>query len=58
MDIVKSVYVCLIPDCRDPGIHHAPDGSGRDWLCCEHFEQFVAHLLDPQRNPVFPISSK
>jgi hypothetical protein len=24
-------------------------------LCCRHFGEFVAHLLDPKRNPVFPI---
>jgi hypothetical protein len=46
---------CLIPDCNNAGTHHAPGGSERQWLCCEHFEQFIGHLLDPVRTPVFPL---
>jgi hypothetical protein len=55
MDIVKGVCACLIPDCKNPGSHHAPGGSAQQSLCCRHFGEFVAHLLDPKRNPVFPI---
>jgi len=55
MDIVKGVYACLVPACNNVGTHHAPGGSERDWLCCEHFEQFIGYLLDPVQNPVFPL---
>ena len=47
---------CLIPICTEVGTHRAPGGSDRDWLCCGHYEQFVAHLLDPERNPTFPLA--
>jgi hypothetical protein len=58
MDIVKGLYICLIPDCNNAGTHRAPGGPERQWLCCEHFEQFVGHVADPQRNPVFPLQLK
>jgi hypothetical protein len=45
---------CLIPLCTEIGTHRAPGGSERDRLCCEHYEQFIEHLLDPKRNPIFP----
>ena len=47
--------ICLIPDCNSAGTHHAPGGSQSDYLCCGHYEQFVAHLLDPVNNPIFPV---
>jgi hypothetical protein len=48
--------ICLIPFCSEIGSHLAPGGSAGDWLCCEHYEQFIAHLLDPKRNPTFPVA--
>ena len=51
---VTEVWTCLIPDCSNAGTHHAPGGARKDRLCCPHFEQFVAHLLDPAGNPTFP----
>jgi hypothetical protein len=50
----ELMQTCLIPDCNSVGTHRAP-GSEHDWLCCEHYEQFIAHLLDPKRNPTFPL---
>lgn len=47
--------ICLIPDCNNTGTHQAPGGSERDRLCCNHYQQFVLHLLDPKRDPVFPV---
>ena len=54
MDIVESTHVCLVPDSGREGTHRAPGGSLDQCLCCGHFEQFVAHVLDPVHNPVFP----
>lgn len=51
---VTEVRSCLIPDCSNVGAHRAPGGAPKDRLCCEHYEQFVAHLLDPLGNPTFP----
>jgi hypothetical protein len=51
---VTEVWGCLIPDCSNAGVHRAPGGAAEDRLCCEHYEQFVAHLLDPIHNPTFP----
>jgi hypothetical protein len=50
----QEVGSCLIPDCSNVGDHRAPGGVPKDRLCCEHYEQFVAHLLDPLGNPTFP----
>lgn len=51
---VTEMLSCLIPDCSNVGAHRAPGGAPKDRLCCEHHEQFVAHLLDPLGNPTFP----
>jgi hypothetical protein len=51
---VTEMLSCLIPDCSNAGAHRAPGGAPEDCLCCEHYEQFVAHLMDPIRNPTFP----
>lgn len=51
---VTEMESCLIPDCSNAGAHRAPGGAPEDWLCCEHYEQFVAHLVDPIHNPAFP----
>jgi hypothetical protein len=51
---VTEVRSCLIPDCSHVGTHRAPGGTPKDCLCCEHYEQFIAHLLDPLGNPTFP----
>jgi hypothetical protein len=51
---VTKVSSCLIPDCSNSGTHHAPGGAPKDRLCCQHYEQFVAYLLDPAGNPTFP----
>ena len=58
MDTVAGMWVCLIPGCRNAGTHHAPGGSERDRLCCVHYQQFVAHLLDPVHNLTFPLPRK
>jgi hypothetical protein len=50
----NEMWECLIPDCINAGAHRAPGGAPQDWLCCAHYEQFVAHLLDPARNATFP----
>jgi hypothetical protein len=50
----QEVGSCLIPDCSNVGAHRAPGGAPKDRLCCEHYEQFIAHLLDPLGNPTFP----
>jgi hypothetical protein len=50
----QEVGSCLIPDCSNPGTHRAPGGAPKDRLCCQHYEQFIAHLLDPLGNPIFP----
>jgi len=55
MDTATALWVCLIPHCRNMGTHRAPGGSERQLLCCGHLEQFVAHILNPSRNPVFPL---
>ena len=52
----ELMETCLIPDCSGAGIHRAPGASAVDWLCCEHYEQFIAHLLDPKRSPTFPVA--
>lgn len=52
----ELMEICLIPDCNTVGAHSAPGGAEQDWLCCEHYEQFIAHLLDPERNPTFPVA--
>jgi hypothetical protein len=54
MDIFGSVNICLIPGCRNLGTHPAPGGSAAQRLCCMHFDQFIAHLMNPDRNPTFP----
>ena len=51
---VTEVGSCLIPDCSNAGAHRARGGAPKDRLCCEHYEQFIAHLLDPPGNPTFP----
>lgn len=51
---VTEVWSCLIPDCSNVGAHRAPGGAPKDRLCCKHYEQFIAHLLDPLGNPTFP----
>jgi hypothetical protein len=51
---VTEIWSCLIPDCNNPGTHRAPGGAPKDRLCCQHYEQFIAHLLDPVGNPIFP----
>lgn len=51
---VTEVWSCLIPGCRNVGGHLAPGGASKDHLCCEHYELFIAHLLDPLGNPTFP----
>jgi hypothetical protein len=55
MDMKVGSWGCLIPDCGNNGTHHAPGGLERDWLCREHFAQFIKHLLDPVGYPVFPL---
>ena len=55
-DLEKSA--CLIPDCGRAGTHYAPGGSFDQTLCCQHFEEFYEHIVDPVRNPVFPRSSR
>lgn len=55
MDIIESARICLVPDCRKEGTHRAPGGSLSQWLCCAHFEQFVAHVFDRVGNRVFPL---
>jgi hypothetical protein len=54
MDIFGSVNICLIPVCRNLGTHPAPGGSAAQRLCCKHFDQFIAHLMNPDHNPTFP----
>jgi hypothetical protein len=54
MDIVESVYMCLVPGCKNFSAHRAPGGSEGQRLCCKHFDQFIAHLMNPDRNPTFP----
>lgn len=51
---VTEIWSCLIPDCSNPGTHRAPGGAPKDRLCCQHYEEFIAHLLDPLGNPIFP----
>ena len=51
---LRRALSCLIPDCSNVGAHRAPGGAPKDRLCCEHYEQFIAHLLDPLGNPTFP----
>jgi hypothetical protein len=51
---VTEVWSCLIPDCSNVGAHRAPGAAPKDRLCCEHYEQFIAHLFDPLGNPTFP----
>ena len=51
---VTEVWGCLIADCSNAGAHRAPGGAPEDRLCCEHYDQFVAHLMDPLHNPKFP----
>ena len=52
--VVESAYDCLIPECGNMGIYHAPNGSGSQWLCATHYRQFLRHLLDPACHPIFP----
>jgi len=52
--VASHSEMCLVPDCESAGSHDAPGGSKSQRLCCGHYEEFVAHLLDPEHNPTFP----